>query len=575
MRLAACCVPVQRSIPFRPDRPRLRSTPRGEWHAGCPTRGLGPDALGNLLNGLYIIPILAVLILIHEFGHYITARMVGVKVEEFGIGIPPRIKGWQRRGVIWSINAIPFGGFVRVLGEDGKSMEPGSMNTKSPGQRAFFLAAGSGMNVLLAVVLMIFLVGIQGVPSNNAYIDAVSPDSPAAAAGWEPGDRIVEVAGVPVEDTDDVIGVTREYGGRPMNVVVERGGQRISTTVTPREDPPAGQGPTGINLANPTAANIYVGAVAPGSPADQAGIQAGDRILAVNGREVEDNYAATFELDRVQGKTVPVTVAADEGKGEPREEQLAVPVTGLTITEVEQGSAAATAGWQADDRLVSVAGQLITSPEVLAGALEAAQGTTVPAEVIRGGATQQTQVAVPDLSNADSILAAVGINASLPSAYDPLGIDPKIEPRFEDVPAGQVIPRGFREAYDQTVAMIQGIRELVTSRDQWDQVAGPIGMGQITSETIEASPLPLWSVLTQISIVLSLNLAVLNLLPLPALDGGRLFFVLIEILRGGRRIAPEKEGVVHFFGLVVLLGLMFVIAFFDVDRIVDGRSFLP
>ncbi|MDP9369326.1 MAG: site-2 protease family protein, partial [Chloroflexota bacterium] len=509
------------------------------------------------------------------FGHYITARMVGVKVEEFGIGIPPRIKGWQRRGVIWSINAIPFGGFVRVLGEDGKSMEPGSMNTKSPGQRAFFLAAGSGMNVLLAGVLMIFLVGIQGVPSNNAYIDAVSQDSPAALAGWQSGDRIVEVAGVPVQDTDDVIGVTREYGGRPMNVVVERGGQRISTTVTPREDPPTGQGPTGINLANPTAANIYVGAVAPGSPAEQAGIQAGDRILAVNGREVEDNYAATFELDRVQGQTVPVTVAADEGKGEPREVQLAVPVSGLTITEVEQGSAAATAGWKADDRLVSVAGQLVTSPEVLASALEAAQGTTVPAEVIRGAAAQQTQVAVPDLSNADSILAAVGINASLPSAYDPLGIDPKIEPRFEDVPAGQVIPRGFREAYDQTVAMIQGIRELVTSRDQWDQVAGPIGMGQITSETIEASPLPLWSVLTQISIVLSLNLAVLNLLPLPALDGGRLFFVLIEILRGGRRIAPEKEGVVHFFGLVVLLGLMFVIAFFDVDRIVDGRSFLP
>ncbi len=527
------------------------------------------------MNGLFIIPILAVLILIHEFGHYITARMVGVKVEEFGIGIPPRIKGWTRRGVIWSINAIPFGGFVRVLGEDGKSMEPGSMNTKSPGQRAFFLAAGSGMNVLLAVVLMIFLVGIQGVPSSNAYIDAVAPNSPAAAAGWQPGDQIVEVAGVPVDDTDDVIGVTGEYGDRPMNVVVERAGQRISTTVTPRANPPAGQGPTGINLANPTAALIYVGSVTPGSPAEQAGIQAGDRILAVNGRTVEDNYAATFELDRLQGKTVPVTVAGDEGNGEPREVQLSVPVMGLTITDVEQGSAAAAGGWQAGDRVVSIGGQPITSPQVLADALEAAQGTTLPAEVVRAGSTQATEVAVPDLSGADTVLAGIGINASLPSAYAPIGIDPKIEPRFEDVPAGQVIPRGFREAYDQTVTMIRGLRELVTSRDQWDQVAGPIGMGQITSETIEASPLPLWSVLTQIAIVLSLNLAVLNLLPLPALDGGRLFFVLIEILRGGRRIAPEKEGVVHFFGLVVLLGLMFVIAFFDVDRIVDGRSFLP
>jgi regulator of sigma E protease len=100
-------------------------------------------------------------------------------------------------------------------------------------------------------------------------------------------------------------------------------------------------------------------------------------------------------------------------------------------------------------------------------------------------------------------------------------------------------------------------------------------MGQLTSEIIEKSPLPLWIVLANITIVLSLNLALLNLLPLPALDGGRLFFVLIEVLRGGRKIAPEKEGLVHFAGLVLLLGLMFVIAFVDINRITDGRSFLP
>ena len=123
--------------------------------------------------------------------------------------------------------------------------------------------------------------------------------------------------------------------------------------------------------------------------------------------------------------------------------------------------------------------------------------------------------------------------------------------------------------------MLLGIRELVTSTERWNEVAGPIGMGQITSEVIESSPLPLWVTLAQISILLSLNLGVLNLLPLPALDGGRLLFVLIEILRGGRRIAPEREGIVHFAGLVLLLGFMFVIAFFDVGRLLDGRSFLP
>jgi regulator of sigma E protease len=123
--------------------------------------------------------------------------------------------------------------------------------------------------------------------------------------------------------------------------------------------------------------------------------------------------------------------------------------------------------------------------------------------------------------------------------------------------------------------MVNGLRDLFTGRAPLDQIAGPIGMGQIASEAINASPLPVWVVLTQLSIVLSLNLAVLNLLPLPALDGGRLVFVIIEFLRGGRKIAPEKEGIVHFVGLVLLLGVMFVVAFGDVSRLVSGDTFLP
>jgi regulator of sigma E protease len=143
----------------------------------------------GLINGLYIIPILAVLILVHEIGHFVAARLIGVKVEEFGIGIPPRIKGWRRNGVIWSINWIPFGGFVRVLGEDGKNTDPQSINAKSPPKRAFFLVAGSAMNFLLAFVLMILVVGFQGVSSSNVYIADVVPGSPAEVAGWQAGDR--------------------------------------------------------------------------------------------------------------------------------------------------------------------------------------------------------------------------------------------------------------------------------------------------------------------------------------------------------------------------------------------------
>ena len=100
-------------------------------------------------------------------------------------------------------------------------------------------------------------------------------------------------------------------------------------------------------------------------------------------------------------------------------------------------------------------------------------------------------------------------------------------------------------------------------------------MAQLTSEIVRISPLPLWVTLGNLAALLSLNLFILNLLPLPALDGGRLVFVILEILRGGRKIAPEREGMVHFVGLMLLLTLMFVIGFQDILRLVRGDSFIP
>ncbi len=123
--------------------------------------------------------------------------------------------------------------------------------------------------------------------------------------------------------------------------------------------------------------------------------------------------------------------------------------------------------------------------------------------------------------------------------------------------------------------MLGGIRDLVTGRAPLDQIAGPLGMGQITSEIVSASPLPLWVTLAQLAILLSLNLAVLNLLPLPALDGGRLLFVIVEVLRGGKKLAPEREGIVHVAGLILLLGFMVIVLVLDALRIYEGRSFLP
>lgn len=441
----------------------------------------------DFLNGLYIIPLLAVLILVHEAGHYFAARRCGVKVEEFGIGIPPRIVGWTRNGVVWSINAIPFGGFVRVKGEDGANADSDSMNAKPPHQRAFFLAAGAAMNVLFAILLMFAVLGVKGDLHQSSYVTAVGADSPAAKAGWQAGDRIVEMDGDEVETTEEIVGKTRDNAGEEISVALERRGSIVETRITPRENPPEGQGRAGAYLDEFYQGIVRVEEVTPGSPGEAAGLRVADEFVSVNDRAVTDFFVLRTELERFRGSSVPMVVRRD-------------------------------------------------------------------------GVHLATELAIPPSSGGEDVFVESGVPIL------------RQTPDFEQVPLGEIIPRGFEESYDRTVLMLGQLKSLVTEPENLKQVAGPIGMGQITSRLIEDSALPTWYLLAQIGIVLSLNLAVLNLLPLPALDGGRLLFVLIEIVRGGRKIAPEKEGLVHFAGLVLLVGLMFVIAFRDIGRIL---GFVP
>ncbi len=530
------------------------------------------------MNGLYIIPILAFLILIHEVGHYVSARMVGVKVEEFGIGIPPRLFGWTRNGVIWSINAIPFGGFVRVKGEDGANMDSDSMNSKGPWQRAFFLAAGSFMNLVTAIVLIVVLIGIRGVTTENLYVDYVEPNSPAAVAGWQTGDKIIEAGGREIDNQQELSNVTDDFSNQPMSVVLLRGDERIETMVTPRSDPPEGQGATGIRVSGGDIpdANVEVSTLTPDSAPAAAGLQEGDRFVSIDGRPVVDAFSALIAVRNAEGRTVPVEVEGTDGQI--RQLDLAVPLIGFELTNVEFGSPAGEAGWQPDDRVVKIGDQPLTSSAQLVDAVRTAAGAPIPVTILRDGAEIETTLTVTGVEPAttfDDAADAIGVEAVPLNPFEEIGFEERIDPIFESVPASEVIPRGFQEAWTTTTSMVEGVWGLVTSPSQWDQVAGPVGMGQLTSEALDQSPLPTWVVLTRIAIVLSLNLAVLNLIPLPALDGGRLLFVAIEILRGGRKIAPEKEGAVHLVGFVLLIGLMFVIAFFDIDRIRDGRDFLP
>lgn len=533
-----------------------------------------PDLSNGFFIGLLIIPMLAIIILAHEFGHFFAARSVGIKVEEFGIGIPPRAKGWRWKNVLWSVNWIPLGGFVRVKGEDGQDFEPGSMNAKGPLARGFFLIAGSSANFLAAVVLSIILVATQGVPTDitRIYINQVEPGSPAEAAGWQPGDALYAIDGDEIDGRAELSTALDASAGSETPFVVLRGDQQVETSVTPRANPPDGQGATGVLIVESYLSDIQVGSVEPGSVAAGAGWQSGDEIVAVDGVEIESVAQASSMLDAAAGGSVEVTLQRD---GQEVSTTLDLPGAEIELTAVAPDSPASDALLYAGDQIRSIGGSAVTDATSLLSLLQEASGSDVPVVVEREGREVEVTLSVPAIEEGENPLAMIGANAFLQSWQQLAGVDTRSNRAFDSVPAAEIVPEGLDQFWFLLTGTLDGLRETFTSQPDPDDFAGPVGMGQLTSEVISDSGLPPWFWIGNIVMVISVGLGLLNLLPIPALDGGRLVFVIIEILRGGKRVPPEKEGLIHLAGLALLLGLMFFVAFNDVGRILDGESILP
>ncbi len=198
---------------------------------------------------LLAILILSLSIIAHEFGHFIVAKRNGVRVEEFGIGFPPRLIPLARWGeTIFSLNAIPFGGFVRLAGEDDPSVE-GGLASKPKGVRAKVLLAGAAMNLLLALFLLTgaYMSGYPA-PLYQVKVLEVAPGSPAEAAGIRPGDIILSADGVNFRKPDELSAYTDEHLGQEITLQVKRGEEIFTVRLVPRPSPPPGEGPMGVKI---------------------------------------------------------------------------------------------------------------------------------------------------------------------------------------------------------------------------------------------------------------------------------------------------------------------------------------
>ena len=351
-----------------------------------------------LITIVAFLGVLVVLIIAHELGHFITAKASGVRVEEFGLGFPPRLLSVRRGETLYSLNAIPLGGFTKMAGEEDHKV-PRSLSSKSIGTRLLVLSAGSLMNALLP--LLLFSIAFM-VPHNlivgQVIVQEVTPNSPAAMAGIEPGDAFLRINDKPVHNIGDVHRYIHLNLGKEVSVLVKHGNSSTEEVqVIPRWKPPEGEGAIGVvvNLSNP---NI-----------------------------VSQRYPFW--------KAIPLGV----------------------------------------------------------------------------GACIETFVL-------------------------------------------------FKNAI---IGMIIGTAPVA--------VAGPVGIAQLTGEVAKAGISPL----LEFAAFLSINLAIINIFPLPALDGGRIVFVLLEWVRRGKRIAPKTEGLVHAIGFALLMVFILAITYQDIIRIISGESLIP
>ena len=257
-----------------------------------------------LSNTLALVVVLSVLVVVHEFGHFAVAKAFRFPVEVFSVGFGKRLFGKKWRGTDYRVSAIPLGGYVRVIGlgpdestvTEGTSREAPTVGKRW--QRALVLLAGPGMNFVLAILLhtAVFVVGVK-VPAyelDRPVIRVVEPGSPGAAAGFQPGDRVVSINGTETPRWRDVLFIFGMSAREKLDVEVDRGGNGVFLHVVPRPNTKYDLGYVGLLPDFGTSVKPRIGSVVAGSPAEKAGLKAGDVIVSVAGRPIQGSPDQIF-----------------------------------------------------------------------------------------------------------------------------------------------------------------------------------------------------------------------------------------------------------------------------------------
>jgi len=435
---------------------------------------------------IYFLIALSILILVHEWGHFIVARLFGIRVEKFSLGFGPKIWGTKRGDTEYKVSILPFGGFVKMSGDELSELDKDdnkAFYNKPVFARACVVGAGPLMNLILCIVLMpmVFMIGkteptfIQQPP----VVEQVRAASPAEIAGIKAGDLFIMAQGKKVSTWEDLLHEVLISMDQDVAFTIQRDGHVIEKIVHVAQIPDGRGGYLGVEPPLFIGNEAVLDIVSADSPAGRAGLKAGDRVLSVNGKPIKDWTDMVFAIGDSEGKEMTL-------------------------------------------------------------------------EIERGGEEFET-VLKPEY-NKDLDRYLIGVSKDISKRDIPMS---KIRYGFF-----ASIKEGFKEAYGLAGLTLKVLKKLVTFQLSYKSLGGPIQIAQATAAAAKSGI----SSFIYFLAFLSLQLGILNLLPIPVLDGGHLVFFGVEAIRR-KPLSERVQGITQQIGLGLIVLLLVLVSVNDLMHI--------
>ena len=532
--------------------------------------------MADILNIIYVVAVVFLLfgaaIFVHEFGHFWVALKRGLKVEEFAIGFGPIIWSKTHEGILYSIRAIPAGGFVKLPqmltseAIEGKPEGPADEDSEnsegeppepveelppvSPLSKILVAFAGPLMNVIFAILIAVFiwLVGIPK-PINEPVVGYVGEQSEEYTIGARPGDRIMNVNDEPIETWQDVVYAVLDSEGETVAVQVQRGEEQRQF------DLPAGTWSGGIRRIRLDNQDLLeVMSFETPSLLGDVGFKPGDVVLSVNGQKAYSQYQLLDLLmaDAGQMKTVRVTRGDQEVElpfETPDDAEVAVE---QVVTEDEDGlsTPASKADVQAGDVIKSAAGVRVTSTRQLVDIIQAQDNKEFQLDLLRGDKGIQVSITPKD----NRLGVALKQDIGLVFKPEPIRYSKELA---HPSPAAQI-----GDVLDKIAITFKALGRGKESGVGAKDLSGPVGIfGMLAIQVNHDLRLAL-----SFLVLLNINLAILNLLPVPVLDGGHILLSIIEWIRKEPVSVKIQEWATTAFAALLLCFFVYV-TFADVKRV--------